>query len=114
MKSKAFENDEARAMMEKSQNTDTAQLEEYVKKVREQNFTIEDLGCLKEAINSTDELKQHYGIIGIRKLLSVHDTPYIQEVIDFGLVSKLIQLTQNDQQFYLQVTTITFFIIMMN
>jgi importin subunit alpha-1 len=38
-----------------------------------------------------DIIKQHYGLIGIRKILSVADNPPIQPVIDSGLVPRMIE-----------------------
>jgi hypothetical protein len=43
------------------------------------------------AINDQNILKQHYGIIGVRKILSVADNPPIQAVIDAGLVPRMIE-----------------------
>jgi hypothetical protein len=42
-------------------------------------------------INEGDLLNQHFGMIGIRKLLSIAENPPIQAVIDAGLVPKMIQ-----------------------
>lgn len=47
-----------------------------------------DLLC---SINDQNILSQHLGMIGIRKILSVADTPPIQAVIDAGLISKMIE-----------------------
>ena len=54
-------------------------------------------GDLIAAINDPNVLKQHYGLIGIRKILSVADNPPIQSVIDAGLVPRMIEyVKQND------------------
>jgi hypothetical protein len=45
---------------------------------------------LGDYINSQDLEKIYYGIIGIRKLLSVDKDPPIQLVIDANLVTKII------------------------
>jgi len=43
------------------------------------------------AINDQNILKQHYGMIGVRKILSVAENPPIQAVIDAGLVPRMIE-----------------------
>jgi len=46
---------------------------------------------LLQSATSDDILRQHYGLIGIRKILSIADNPPIQPVIDAGLVPKMIE-----------------------
>ena len=46
------------------------------------------IAYIKEGSNI---LNQHQGIIGIRKLLGIPDTPMIQTVIDAGLVQIMIK-----------------------
>ena len=41
-------------------------------------------------LNDPDVIRQHQGMIGIRKILSIADNPPIQAVIDAGLVPKMI------------------------
>lgn len=48
-------------------------------------------GDLITNIIEGDILNQHFGMIGIRKLLSIAENPPIQAVIDAGLVPKMIQ-----------------------
>ena len=45
---------------------------------------------LIRAIHESDVLRQHYGMIGVRKILSIADNPPIQAVIDAGLVPRMI------------------------
>lgn len=45
---------------------------------------------LISAITEGDILNQHYGMIGIRKILSIAENPPIQAVIDAGLIPKMI------------------------
>lgn len=45
---------------------------------------------LVKAINEGNIVNQHYGIIGIRKILSIAENPPIQAVIDAGLIPKMI------------------------
>lgn len=47
------------------------------------------------SIHDPDILKQHFGIIGVRKLLSQKKSPPIQQVIDAGLIPKLIKYAEN-------------------
>jgi importin subunit alpha-6/7 len=54
-------------------------------------YTLENFNELLQSINSDDILRQHYGLIGIRKILSIADNPPIQPVIDAGLVPKMIE-----------------------
>lgn len=47
---------------------------------------------LVKSINDKDIVKQHYGAIGIRKIMSNAEEPPIQVVIDTGIVPRLIEL----------------------
>ena len=42
------------------------------------------------AFADPDVIRQHYGMIGVRKILSIADSPPIQAVIDAGLVPRMI------------------------
>lgn len=53
-------------------------------------FDLSDLANLHSDLNSEDILKQHHGVIGIRRILSLVDEPPIQPIIDAGIVPKLI------------------------
>ena len=55
------------------------------------------------SINDPDILKQHYGVIGIRKLLTSKSNPPIQQVIDAGLVPKLIAYAKQSDYPQLQL-----------
>lgn len=57
-------------------------------------FNMSHFKDLISCINHTDIIKQHLGIIGIRKILSVSDNPPIQDVIDVGLIPKMIALVR--------------------
>lgn len=84
----------------------TAALKEYIDKVLQEKFTMADFFKILEAILSNDRFKQHYGVIGLRKILSI-DGPPIQPVIDSNLVPRLIEFMQNDNEPHLQVTIIS-------
>lgn len=49
-----------------------------------------DFGKLLQCITEGDIIKQHYGLIGIRKILSIAENPPIQAIIDAGLVPRMI------------------------
>lgn len=55
------------------------------------------------AINDQNVLKQHYGMIGIRKILSVAENPPIQAVIDAGLVPRMIEYVKQTEYPQLQL-----------
>lgn len=48
-------------------------------------------------------IQQHYGLIGLRKLVSVEQNPPIQLIIDSGLVPKLIKYVQQEEYSQLQL-----------
>lgn len=55
-------------------------------------FTREQFVDLVKAIyDEEDTVKQLYGLIGVRKLLSLKENQPIQQVIDAGLVPRLIE-----------------------
>jgi importin subunit alpha-1 len=60
-------------------------------------------GDLIASINNPDVIKQHYGIIGVRKILSIADCPPIQAVIDAGLVPKMIEYVKQQEYPQLQL-----------
>lgn len=80
----------------------TTALKEYIDKVLQEKFTMNDFFKILDAINSQDRFKQHYGVIGLRKILSI-DNPPIQPVIDSNLVPRLIEFMQNENEPHLQV-----------
>lgn len=55
------------------------------------------------AINDPNILKQHYGMIGVRKILSVAENPPIQAVIDAGLVPRMIEYVKQSEYPQLQL-----------
>ena len=77
-------------------------LKEYIKSVLLEEFTMADFAKIAEAINSQDRFQQHYGVIGLRKLLSKDDPP-IEDVINFNLGPRLILFLQNEKEPHLQV-----------
>lgn len=54
-------------------------------------------------MTSDDILRQHYGLIGIRKILSIAENPPIQPVIDAGLVPKMIDYIKQEEYPQLQL-----------
>ena len=43
------------------------------------------------AFSDNDIIRQHFAMIGVRKILSIADAPPIQAVIDAGLVPRMIE-----------------------
>ncbi|CAD8136216.1 unnamed protein product [Paramecium pentaurelia] len=60
-------------------------------------FTFEDFSDILQKIYSTDVIQLHYGVTGLRKMLSVESGAPIQQVIDANLVPKLIEIIQKEQ-----------------
>ena len=87
---------------EGDQELSAVALKEYIKKVLLEEFTMADFAKIAEAINSQDRFQQHYGVIGLRKLLSKDDPP-IEDVINFNLGPRLILFLQNEKEPHLQV-----------
>jgi importin subunit alpha-6/7 len=52
---------------------------------------------LISSISDPDPIKQHYGMIGVRKILSIAEAPPIQAVIDAGLVPKMIEYVKQQE-----------------
>lgn len=77
-------------------------LKDYIDQVLAKDFTMRDFPALIEAIRSSDRLQNHYGAIGIRKILSV-DNPPIGEVIDADIVPVLIEFVRKQDEPHLQV-----------
>lgn len=58
---------------------------------------------LIESISDPDIVKQHYGMIGVRKILSIAEAPPIQSVIDAGLVPRMIDYVKQQEYPQLQL-----------
>lgn len=71
-----------------------------------QTYTMSQFNELLANLHDSDIIKQHYGLIGIRKLLSIYDMPPIQQAIDAGLVPVFIQYVKqtNFPQLQLEAT----------
>jgi len=66
-------------------------------------YTMENFNELLQSFMSDDVLRQHYGLIGIRKILSIADNPPIQPIIDAGLVPKMIEYIKQTEYPQLQL-----------
>ncbi len=64
---------------------------------------MENFPNLIAAINENDIIKQHQGMIGIRKILSIAESPPIQAVIDAGLVPRMIEYVKQQEYPQLQL-----------
>jgi hypothetical protein len=54
-------------------------------------------------MNDPDIIRQHYGTIGIRKIMSLIDNPPIQAIIDLGVVPRLIEFVSQEEYPQLQL-----------
>ena len=91
------------------------QLNSSLEEWSQQTFDLSQLSELVKEVASNDRLLQHHGTIGIRKLVSssflclfhshfyLEEPSPIQEVVDTGIVPRLIEFMQNDKETHLQV-----------
>ncbi|KRX01871.1 Armadillo-type fold [Pseudocohnilembus persalinus] len=80
------------------------ELRQKVEKWIRQTFTLtNDFQTIVQSINSNDIEQQHYGTIGLRKILSTEDNPPIQNAIDANLIPRLIQFISQDELKHLQL-----------
>ncbi len=77
-------------------------LKEYVDKVLLMEFSMSDFSEISDSINSQDLFKQHYGVIGLKKLFS-SEYKSIKAAIDANLIYRLIEFMQNGSLPLLQV-----------
>lgn len=75
----------------------------YVDECLKRTFSMEDFSMIAEHILSKDISKQHFGVIGLRKVLSIEESPPIQPVIDANLIPKLIEFMNKDELPHLQL-----------
>ena len=67
------------------------------------HYTMEQFGELIAAINDPNVMQQHRGMIGVRKILSIAESPPIQAVIDAGLVPRMIEYVKQGEYPQLQL-----------
>mmetsp|Transcript_16451 Transcript_16451/g.33332 ORF Transcript_16451/g.33332 Transcript_16451/m.33332 type:complete len:548 (+) Transcript_16451:75-1718(+) len=63
---------------------------------------LKDLPVLVRQLNSPDPKAQHAAVTHFRKLLSIERNPPIQQVIDCGVVPRLVELLKSDSNYSLQ------------
>lgn len=80
-----------------------SELKNCIDKWLRHTFDMSEFPQLVEAAASNDRFKQHYGVIGLRKILSNEAGPPIQPVIDANMVPRLIQFTQRANEPHLQL-----------
>ena len=88
---------------EANMNEESEKLKALVDECLKKTYTMEDFPFLVDAILSKDVHKQHLGIIGLRKILSIEEGPPIQPVIDANLVPRLIEFMQKEELPHLQL-----------
>ncbi|KAM3141605.1 hypothetical protein pb186bvf_006210 [Paramecium bursaria] len=69
-------------------------LKEQLEILSKRTFTIQDFPQILTNIYSEDLILQHWGVTGLRKMLSVEVGAPIQQVIDANLVPKMIEIIQ--------------------
>lgn len=84
-------------------SVDNAQLKVYIDQCLKKPYTVNDFPELLQCVYSNDVMKQHYGVIGLRKILSVEDGPPIQMVIDANIVPRLIEFIKKEDHAHLQL-----------
>lgn len=67
---------------------------EQVKQFNRLKFNRDQFVDLLKAVYDSDIVQQLYGLVGVRKLLSEKGNQPIQQVIDAGLVPKLIEFSK--------------------
>jgi hypothetical protein len=88
---------------ENSKSQKNKNLRDWIDQWIKHPFEISELSQLVSAIFSQDRFQQHYGVIGLRKLLSIEGGPPIQEVIDSNIVPRLIDFMGNEYEPHLQL-----------
>ena len=75
----------------------------FISRFQKGKYFLESLPELIKALNDPDIVQQHYGAIGIRKIMSHVQDPPIQLIIDSGIVPRLIELVSQEQYPQLQL-----------
>lgn len=92
-------------------------LKQFIDEWLKRDFDMSEFVKLVEAANSNDRIQQHYGVIGLRKILSTgsyfnvsnlitqfkEKGPPIQPVIDANMIPRLIQFMAESNEPHLQV-----------
>jgi hypothetical protein len=73
---------------------DCDKLIKYIEECELNTYTLEHLPEMLQKIQSPNRFEKHWALIGVRKLLSLIDTP-IQNIIDNGFCPILIQFIQD-------------------
>ena len=71
--------------------------------------TIADLPEFAKALNEPDVVRQHYGLIGIRNILTFNNCKHykhVQDVIDAGLVPRMMKCVKQEECLQLQLEAI--------
>jgi len=76
-------------------------INEWLQKQFKQEEFLELVGAINNPEN--DRLKQHYGMIGLRKILSQEKGAPIQHAVDMNLVPRFIEFTQRKDEPHLQL-----------
>ncbi len=83
-------------------NEQQQKMNELITKWEEMTFDDSQLSSLIESIESTDLEKQYYGIVGLRKVLCDKKKPPIDQVLDSGIVPRLIVIMETSTEIKIQ------------
>jgi len=95
-----------KTLIEDNLNEDSEKLTVLVYECLKKTYTMEDFPFLVDSIFSKDVQKQHMGVIGLRRILSIEESPPIQPVIDMNLVPRLIEFMQKEELPHLQLESV--------
>jgi len=86
-------------------SVENIELRKCINEWLQKQFRQEEFLELVAAINNpeNDRLKQHYGMIGLRKILSQEKGAPIQHAVDMNLVPRFIEFTQRKEEPHLQL-----------
>jgi len=73
-------------------------LQDYIDQCYHQTYSLDQFVEIIEALNSNDLFKQHFAVIGLRKLLCAESNPPIQQVLDAETLPKLIEFMKSEDQ----------------
>eukprot|EP01017_Pseudomicrothorax_dubius_P035522 TRINITY_DN4987_c0_g1_i1.p1 TRINITY_DN4987_c0_g1~~TRINITY_DN4987_c0_g1_i1.p1 ORF type:complete len:351 (-),score=59.33 TRINITY_DN4987_c0_g1_i1:586-1638(-) len=84
-------------------NEDVRKLRSFVDDCIYRRYTVDELQNCFENVCSGDLYKEHYGVIGLRKILAESEATPIQEVLDSGILGRLLEFLKNDGSPQLQL-----------
>jgi len=74
----------------------------YINECLKSTYSFYEFNEIIRSLYSNNRFKQHFGVIGLRKLLSIEHNPPIQKVIEAGVIPRFIEFMQRDDEPHLQ------------